>query len=203
MCLGLPEKLEHAVAVSVEGDGAAPAFDQALHQGEVAAGVLLGTEHRVDHGAGGVVHCQEQGELGTVIAQPPVETAVDLHQHPSLGHPLPSHPVLGRTPVAGAGDPRPGQDAAYGGSAQVDTLPVPEQLGQVGVIGSGVSAAGQLHHRVGLVGRYDVARFTAAVPVGQRGGAFPPIGRQKSPGMAFTHPQDLGGLSCRQVVFQY
>ena len=29
-----------------------------------------GLNNRVDHGAGGVVQCQEQGELRTVIAQP-------------------------------------------------------------------------------------------------------------------------------------
>ena len=58
----LAGKLEHAVAVAVERDGPAPVFDQTLHQGEVAAGVLLETEHRVDHGAGGIVHRQQQGE---------------------------------------------------------------------------------------------------------------------------------------------
>ena len=36
---GLAGKLEHAVSVAVKGDGPAPAFDQALYQGEVAAGV--------------------------------------------------------------------------------------------------------------------------------------------------------------------
>ena len=65
-------KLEHAVAVAVDGNRPAKACDQSLHQGEIAAGVLLGAEHGVDHGAGGVVHGQQQGELGTVIAQPPV-----------------------------------------------------------------------------------------------------------------------------------
>ena len=33
--------------------------------------------------------------------------------------------------------------------------------------------------------------------MGECGGALPPIGRHKSPGVAFTHPQDLGGLGCR------
>ena len=128
---GFAGKLEHAVAVAVQGGGYAPALDQSLHQGEVTAGVFLGTEHGVDHSAGGVVHRQQQGELGTVIAQPLVETAVDLHQHPSLGHPLPPHPVLGRTPVAGAGNARPGQNTPHGGPAQVDAFPVPEQLGGI------------------------------------------------------------------------
>ena len=61
---GLAGNLEHAVAVAVEHDGPTPASDQSPHQGEVAVGVLLRTEHRVDHGAGGGVQGQEQGELG-------------------------------------------------------------------------------------------------------------------------------------------
>ena len=73
---------------------------------------------RVDHGAGGVVHRQQPGELGTVITQPPMETAVDLHQHPSLGHPLSPDPALGRTPMAWAGYARFGQNAAHRGPAQ-------------------------------------------------------------------------------------
>ena len=92
---GLAGELEHAVAVAVQGGGYAPALDQSLHQDEVAPGVLLGTEHRGGHRGGGVVNRQQQGELGTVLAQPPVETAVDLHQHPFLGHSLSPYPVLG------------------------------------------------------------------------------------------------------------
>ena len=99
--------------------------------------------------------------------------------------------------MAWAGDARTGQDAPHRGPAEVDAFPFPEQLGEVGVVGAGVGGAGQLDHRVGLVVRHGVAWFTAAVPVSECGGAFPPIGRQKSPGMAFTHPQDLGGLGHR------
>ena len=135
--------------------------------------------------------------MGTVIAQPPVETAVDLHQHPTLGHPLSSYAVFGRTPVARAGNARTGQDAPHGGPAQVDALPISEQLGQVRVVGSGVGGAGQLHHRVRLVVRHGVAWSAAPVPMSKCGGAVPPVGRQESPGMAFTHPQDFGGLCYR------
>ena len=42
MWLGLPENLNTAVAIAVESAGPAPAFDQALHQDEVVAGVLSG-----------------------------------------------------------------------------------------------------------------------------------------------------------------
>ena len=53
---------------------------------EVATGVLLGTKHRVDHGAGGAVHGQQQGELRALLIQPPVVAAVNLHQHPQQVH---------------------------------------------------------------------------------------------------------------------
>ena len=69
---------------------------------------------------------------------------------------------------------------------------------------SSVGGAGRLDHRVGLVVRHGVAGFTAPVPVSKCGGAFPPIGRQKSPGMAFTHPQELAarttGSWCSKTV---
>ena len=74
-------------------------------------GVFFGTEHSIGRGAGGAAQRQQQGDLGTVIAQPPVVTAVDLHQHPSLGHPLQPHPVLGRTPAT-----RAGQNMPYSGN---------------------------------------------------------------------------------------
>ena len=51
------------MAIPIPGKGGASALDQSLHQDEVATGVLLGTKHRVDHGAGGAVHGQQQGEL--------------------------------------------------------------------------------------------------------------------------------------------
>ena len=81
--------------------------------------------------------------------------------------------------------------------AEVNPLPVTQQLGEVGLIGSGVSGAGQLHHRSCLGVGDGVAGSTAAVPVGQCGGALLAIGRQQAPYVAFTHPQDLSGLAYR------
>ena len=52
-----------------------------FHQLEVAPGVLLLAKHRVGHGAGGIVHRQEQGEVGTSVPQPGMMAAVNLHQH--------------------------------------------------------------------------------------------------------------------------
>ena len=63
-------------------------------QHEVASGVLAGAEDGVDRRAGGVVHGQEQGEFGSPVLKPGVMAAVQLHQHPSLGHPLAAETVL-------------------------------------------------------------------------------------------------------------
>ena len=179
---GFSGKPEDAVAISVEGNGDAPALDQLLHQVEVAPGVLLLAKHRVGHGAGGIVHRQEQGELRALLTQPPMKTAVDLHQHAFLGHSLPSHPVSGRPTFPRAGNARPGQDAVHCSPAGVNPLPVTQQLGEVGLIGSPVGGAGQLHHRSCLGVGEGVAGPTAAVPVGQCVGALLAIGRQQAPG---------------------
>ena len=70
------------MAIPIPGKGNASALDQSLHQDEVATGVLLGTKHRVDHGAGGAVHGQQQGALRALLIQLPVVADVNLHQHP-------------------------------------------------------------------------------------------------------------------------
>ena len=185
------------MAISVEGNGDAPALDQPFHQVEVAPGVLLLAKHRVDHDAGGIVHRQEQGEAGASFPQPGMIAAVNLHQHAFLRHPLPSHPVSGRPTFPRAGNARSGQYAVYRAPAEVNPLPVTQQLGEVGLIGSGIGGAGQLHHRSCLGVGDGVAGSTAAVPVGQSGGALLAIGRQHSPYVAITHPHDLSGLAYR------
>ena len=59
--------------------------------------------------------------------------------------------------MARAGDDHTSENASHGGPAQVDALPVPEQLGDVGVVGAGAGGADQLHYRVGLVVSNGVA----------------------------------------------
>ena len=93
---GLCGELEHAVAIPIPGKGGASALDQSLHQDEVATGVLLGTKHRVEHGAGGAVHGQQQCELRALLIQPPEVAAVNLRQ--------PLQPAEAASPAA----PRPG-----------------------------------------------------------------------------------------------
>ena len=164
--------LEYRVPVAVQRQWNAPALDQALQQREVSGGVLAAAKHGVDHGAAGVVHRQQQGEFGTSVLQPGVMTAVQLQQHPRLGHPLAAKTVRRRAAAAGTADAGLGENAAHRGPAQVDALPLTEQFGEVGVVGALVAAGGQFHHGVRLGRRDSIVGTAATVTVGQRGGAM-------------------------------
>ena len=107
--------LESSVAVAVEGQGDSPLTDQTLKEHQVAAGVLAGAEDGLSHGAGGVVHGYEQRQLRSPVLQPGVLTAVDLHQHPLLGHAPAPEPVLLGAAAARTADACLGQDAAHRG----------------------------------------------------------------------------------------
>ena len=129
--------------------------------------------------------------------------AVDLHQHALLGHALAPEPVLLRPATAGAADASLHQDAAHRGPAQVDPLPLPQQLGEVAVVGAGVAVAGQLDHGGRRVFRHGVVGPPSPVAVGQGGGTVLAVGRQKALGVAFTDSHDLGCLPYRKVVLQH
>ena len=95
-----------------------------------------------------------------------------------------------------------GENAAHRGPAQVDALALPEQLGEVGVVGALVAVGGQFHHGCSLAGRGGVVGTAATVTVGQCGGAILAISRQHPAGVARAHPQHLGGLDDGNLVFQ-
>ena len=199
--------LHHLVQVPADarhlalGDAiAAQGFDQIVHppgghpfhigllddrqQREVSGGVLADAKHGVDHGAGGIVHRQQQGEFGASVLQPGVMAAVQLQQHPRLGHPLAAKTVLRRAPTPRTADAGLGENAAHRGPAQVDALALPEQHGEVGVVGALVAVGGQFHHGCSLGGRDSVVGTAATVTVGQCGGAILAISRQQPAGMA-------------------
>ena len=93
-------------------------------------------------------------------------TAVDLHQHPLLGHATAPEPVLLGAAAARTSDAHLGQDAAHCGTAQVDTLAFPQQFGEMSVVGSGVAVAGQLHHGSRSDLRDSIVGPAALVPMG-------------------------------------
>ena len=194
--------LENGVAIAVQRQWNAPALDQALQQREVSGGVLAGAKHGVDHGAGGIVHRQQQGELGAAVLQPGVMAAVQLQQHPSLGHPLAAKTVLRRAPTPRTADAGLGENAAHRGPAQVDALLFAEQLGEVGVVGALVAVGGQFHHCGSLGGRDGVVGTAAPVAVGQGGDTVLAVGSQHLAGMAWGHAQHLGSLGDGKLVFQ-
>ena len=119
---------EDSVPVGVQGERNAAAVYQSLHQQEVTAGILMIAEEGVDHAACGIAHGEQDRELRSVLAQPPVVTAIQLDKHALPGHPLAAHPVLGRAPAPRTAEPGVDQDAPQGGPAHVETLAFTEQL---------------------------------------------------------------------------
>ena len=103
--------------------------------------------------------------------------AVQLHQHARLGHPLAAETVLRRAPTPRTADARLGENAPHRGPAQVDALPLAEQLGEVGVVGALVALGGQFHHGGSLGGRDGVVGTAAPITVGQGSRAMLPVGR--------------------------
>ena len=157
---------------------------QALHQPEVAVGILMIAEQGADHAAGGTVHRDQEGGLGTVIAQPPVIAAVQLDQHTLPRHPLPAHPVLRWAPSPRTFQSGVDQDAPRGGPADDDALTFGKQLTEMRVVGAFVPGASQVDH----IGQHGigcgVGRSTAAVTMGEGSRASLLIGRQDAPGVA-------------------
>ena len=179
--------LEYPVPVNVEGHRCAAALKQALHQEEVIAGVLLSAEEGIDHGPGRVVHSDQEHELWSVAAQPPVIAAVHLDRHTLAGHALSAHGVLRWTPFPRVAQAGVQQDAPQGAPANVDTLTFTEQLAQVSVVGSRLAGTGQMQClRLGRP-RRCVGNGAAAMTVGEGGGAVRPVSRQNAPGMAGAH----------------
>lgn len=136
-------ELEDTVAIAVDGQGDAVALDYPIHQQEVAPGVLLGPEESIGHRAGGVVHRQQQYESGPSVLQPAMMATVHLSQHALLGHPSPPDPVLGRTVLPGAVQAVAVEQTANRLAAQVNSLPLRQNLGHATVVEAGVYPAGQ------------------------------------------------------------
>ena len=106
------------------------------------------------------------------------------------------------TAAARAADASLGQDAAHGGSAQVNALPFAEKFGQVAVIGPGVLGAGQPHHRVSLGFLDGVVRPTASITMDQSCCSLLSVGLEEPPGVSLGYPENLGSLGNGDLVFQ-
>ena len=194
------------MAVAVEGQGDSPPADQTFQEHQVATGVLAGAEDGLSHGAGCVVHGDEQPQFRSPVLQPGVPTAVDLHQHLLLGHAPTPEAVLLRPAAARTAQAGLDQNAAHRGAAQVYALPLPlplpQQLGEVAVVCPRVAVAGQPHHGSGGRLGDGVVGPLALVSVGQCGGAVLAVSGEETLGVAFTDSHDLGGLGDGKLVLQ-
>ena len=130
--------------------------------------------------------------------------AVHLYKHPLLGHALAAEPVLLRAATAGAAQASLHQDAAHRGPAQVDSLPFPQQFGEVAVIGARVAVAGQFYHGGRRGFGHGVVGPPSPVAVGQRRGtpSFA-VGCQQPFGVTLTDSHDLRCQPYRKVLFQH
>ena len=141
-------------------------------------------------------------QLRSPVLQPGVLAAVDLHQHALLGHaPAPETVLLGAA-AARTADAGLDQNAADRRAAQVDALPLPQQLGEVAVVCPGIAVAGQLHHGSGGRLRDGVVRSSAPVPMGQCSGTMLAVSGEETLGVAFADSHDLGSLGDGKLVFQ-
>ena len=60
--------------------------------------------------------------------------AIHLDQHARLRHAFAADPVLGRASSLGAGHASLGQDATHRLASKINSLPFPQQVGEVGVV---------------------------------------------------------------------
>ena len=104
--------------------------------------------------------------------------------------------------LRGTADAGLDQNPAHRRAAQVDALALPQQLGEMSMVGARIAVAGQLHHGSGGRLRDGVVRSSAPVPMGQCGGTVPAVSREETLGVAFAHSHDLGGLRDGKLVFQ-
>ena len=194
--------LEDRVAVGVQGEGYAAAPEQALHQQEITAGILMIAEEGVEHAARGIVHREQYRELRSVLAQPPVVTAIHLDQHALQWHPLPAHPVLGRAPAPRTAQPSVAQDTPQGGPADVDAVALAQQLAEMGVVGPCVPGVSQVNHSDCNGLGSCVGRLAAPETVSNGGSAFLLVSRKDTPGVSRADTHECSRLIQRHVLSQ-
>ncbi len=135
--------MKDAVPIGVGGGRQAIAADELAQQQEIAVGVLLGAKDAGQDFPCGIVDGREEHEARAALLEPGMVTAVHLDEEPRLGHALAPTAMLGGAPGTGAPDARLAQQALHGGPGEDEALVVPEELGEVMIVGAGVAGAGQ------------------------------------------------------------
>ena len=95
------------------------------------------------------------------------------------------------------------EQTAYRLPAQLNALPLCQDLGQIPVVEADVFLAGQDDRGGSDILGDRVAGLAAPVAVDQCGGPIPPVGRQDSPDLAFADPQNFGRLSLGKLIFHH
>ena len=95
------------------------------------------------------------------------------------------------------------EQTAYRLPAQLNALPLCQDLGQVAVVEADVFLAGQDDRGGSDILGDRVAGLAAPVAVDQCGSPIPPVGRQDSPDLAFADPQNFGRLSPGKLIFHH
>jgi hypothetical protein len=193
--LGVP--LEDAMAVAIEVQGDALGAEDLTQQQEVAVGILLLAEDGGHDLARRIVDRSKQGAAGLIGPQPVVGTAVDLQQHPRLGHPIASPPVTWCPALANRGNASRAEDPTDAGTTEDEPLAQRQQFHQMAVVASGVGTTHQLHHplphRIGDPPR----RGPPPIPVGQARRSLLRQRRLQPPHLALRQAQSLGRLRRR------
>lgn len=172
-CLGVTAALEEdAVAIDIQGQRDALAADHLAQPLHVPLGVFLLPEHRPGHCTGGVVDAADEGQPGTVRAQPLVAAAIGLQQHAFLGHPLPAAAMLGRTARAWTGEPCRSQDTVDAHPTHRQLFLLEQLLHEVLVVKTVVLPPSQTQHLLPDRLRQAVSRRAATVAMHQRRRSF-------------------------------
>ncbi len=106
-------------------------------------GIFLRAKHRGEDGAGRIVDRGMEDETRAAVFEPRMVAAVHLDEEAGLGHALATATMPGRPPGAGTTDPGLAEQAADGGARELDGFALVQELGEVGVIATGIAALGQ------------------------------------------------------------
>lgn len=159
---------------------------------EVSGRVLLRAEDRCGDAPGGVVDRAQERELRPLWSQPGVAAPVELEEQALGRHPLAPAAVPRSPAPAGRGNPLRRQDPPDARAAERDPLPLREQLGEVGVVGSHIAAGGEGQQPSLQVVRDAALAGPAPVAVDEPGRPRRPEQPQQAPEMTLGTPQRRG-----------
>lgn len=131
------------VAVRVGGTGQAVPPDELTEEQEVALGIFLQAEDPTEDFPGGVIDGSVQDEPRPAVFEPGVVAAVHLDQEAGLRHALAAAPMAGWAAGPGTANAGGAKQPLHGLAREAERLAVPQQFGEVMIVGARVSGAGE------------------------------------------------------------